>query len=368
MDKGMKKDKWNDNVIYSDSDLTKFLKSYFDNKSKSILFILGKGFDLRQNNGIKELLKNKLGASIECLVVDYPLEKKPMYHNLIKKNEDELKLLLSYKIKSKYMKLDFTKGYERGLKNINRELYNCDFGKYSDIIVDISALPRSIFFNVIKTLYFKTNKTNINIFSMVSENFEMDRIIQERSLGEVEPIFGFQGRYNMESLINPLKISIPIIGESREEALKRTNNKIDADAYCPILPFPSRNLRRSDNLLKEYYEIFHNNLRMSASDFSYVDERNPFELYITICGLMDNYKKSLAPLGRDFVFVISNFASKLLSLGTLLVALDENRAKEVTIFNVKVNDYTINCDENTFINMNKNSELFMIWIDGEAYK
>lgn len=360
--------KWHENVIFSSRDMDSFLLNYYNDKEKVILYILGKGFDPRQNNGIAKLLRHNQGASIECLIVDYKLERYPTYKRLIERNNEELKRLLSDKIRIINLQVDLLIDYGLGIRNLNRNLQSLNIEKFTDIIVDISAMPKSIYFNIINSLFFKINNNGINLFAMVSENIEMDRAIQEKSLGEVGPMFGFSGKYGREAIIDPLIVSIPIMGESRFEALKKTNYEINAEAHCPILPFPSRDLRRSDNLLKEYHNLFDNILRMSASDFSYVDERNPFELYITICGLIDNYKKSLKPLDRDFIFGISLFASKLLSLGVLLVALDEKKKSEITIFNVNVDEYAINVDDKTFISMNNNSELFMIWIDGDAYK
>ena len=58
-------------------------------------------------------------------------------------------------------------------------------------------------------------------------------------------------------------------------------------------------------------------------------------------------------------------ASKLLSLGALLVALDPIWGNEVTIFHVNASEYTIKVPIDTFINKNELSEPYLVWISGE---
>lgn len=241
-----------------------------------------------------------------------------------------------------------------------------NFGKYTDIIIDISAIPRSIFFNIIKTIFDLRLGKNMMVF--VSENVSMDIDISEKDISEMNPIFGFKGRIGRASLLKTINISIPLIGEGKTESFKKIINGFDADDICPILPFPSSDLRRSDNLLWEYCDIFTNVLMIEAHNILYVDEKNPFELYAIINQIIQDYHKSLKPLAGVLCFGISVMASKLLSLGALLVALDPIYRNEVTIFNVNASEYTIKVPIDTFINKNELSEPYLVWISGDAYE
>lgn len=156
--------------------------------------------------------------------------------------------------------------------------------------------------------------------------------------------------------------------KERQNHLKKIINGFDADDICPILPFPSSDLRRSDNLLWEYCDIFTNVLMIEAHNILYVDEKNPFELYAIINQIIQDYHKSLEPLAGVLCFGISVMASKLLSLGALLVALDPIYRNEVTIFNVNASEYTIKVPIDTFINKNELSEPYLVWISGDAYE
>lgn len=363
--------RWDINIAYKGKGVNRFLNEYYKNRDKSILYILGKGFDPRMNNGIKLYADNVNCETLDCLLVDFPSVSESRYKELIGNNYDGLKSIIEdkgYGLIEDVIKADFSKDYNKALKEVCRQLNKFDCQNYTDIIIDISSLPRSIYFNLIKTIYKKYPNNEKNILVFVSENVEMDRLIQETNLSEMEPIFGFRGNYNKSNILKGINVSIPIIGEGKTETLKKILDGFDAEDVCPVLPFPSQDLRRSENLLYEYCEVFKDRLMLEHQDFAYVDEKNPFELYTIINNIIDNYQESLKPLGGELGFGISILASKLLSLGALFVALDDNRRGKITIFNVKANDYTINKDEKAFIDKNTKSESHLVWVTGDAYK
>lgn len=357
--------KWKNNVIFSEgNELSKFLLDYYQsNPQRKIIYLLGKGFDPRMTNGLRFFLPNVKAGQIDCLLIDFPSTNTPPYQNLIDDNMKELLGLYSkYEVtEHSVVSVDFSNNYNFALRQLDQKL-----AKYTDIIIDISATPRSIFFNIIKTVFDLHLGKNIMVF--VSENVSMDIDISERDISDMNPIFGFKGKIGRASLLKPINISIPLIGEGKTELLKKIINGFDADDVCPILPFPSCNLRRSDNLLWEYCDIFTNVLMIEAHNILYVDEKNPFELYAIINQIIQDYHKSLEPLAGDLCFGISVMASKLLSLGALLVALDSIWGNEVTIFNVNASEYTIKEPIDTFIDKNKFSEPYLVWISGDAYE
>lgn len=319
-------------------------------------------------NGLRYFLPKVKSGQIDCLLIDFPSTKTPPYQELIDDNMKELLELYSkYEVtEHSEVSVDFSTNFDLALRLLDQKLAKYKFDKYTDIIIDISAIPRSIFFNIIKTIFDLQLGKNIMVF--VSENVSMDIDISERDISEMNPIFGFKGRIGRASLLKPINISIPLIGEGKTESFKKIINGFDADDICPILPFPSCNLRRSDNLLWEYCDIFTNVLMIEAHNILYVDEKNPFELYAIINQIIQDYHKSLKPLAGELCFGISVMASKLLSLGALLVALDPIWGNEVTIFHVNASEYTIKVPIDTFINKNELSEPYLVWISGDAYE
>lgn len=203
---------------------------------------MGKGFDPRMNNNIK-LLTNTVGTlNMECLLVDFPYTGTPIYKDLIEQNRTELMALSSeynFEVKNE-VRADFSGQWESGIKNLCSTLAEIDFMDVNDIIVDISSLPRSIYFNILRTLYSKFQDSDVNLFTMVSENVAMDNAITEKSYKEVSPIWGFNAKLGRASLIGNLNISIPLIGEGKTDVLRKIITEFQADDVCPVLPFPPR--------------------------------------------------------------------------------------------------------------------------------
>ena len=132
----------------------------------------------------------------------------------------------------------------------------------------------------------------------------------------------------------------------------------------PVLPFPSKNPRRSDDLLQEYHDFFEGKRFVEPQSITYADEQNPFELYRIVSHMMQEHKRTLRPISKNVCFGIALLTSKLLSLGGLLLGLEHNDS--VAIYNVSSTNYSIkNSDE--LVNLNQTSEPFLLWITGEAY-
>lgn len=252
--------KWKNNVIFSEgNDLSKFLFDYYQsNPQRKIIYLLGKGFDPRMTNGLRYFLPKVKSGQIDCLLIDFPSTNTPPYQELIDDNMNELLGLYSeYEVtEHSEVSVDFSTNFDFALRLLDQKLAKYNFDKYTDIIIDISAIPRSIFFNIIKTIFDLRLEKNMMVF--VSENVSMDIDISEKDISEMNPIFGFKGKIGRASLLKPINISIPLIGEGKTESFKKIINGFDADDICPILPFPSSDLRRSDNLLWEYCDIFTN--------------------------------------------------------------------------------------------------------------
>lgn len=361
---------WNSYIMYArDKDLTEFWSSYYaPDSNKNILFIMGKGFDPRMNNNIKLLVQTISKLKMECLLVDFPYTGKPIYQDLISQNKDELiTLSIQYGFRiNETVQADFSGQWESGIKSLCNALTEIDFTNFSDIIVDVSSLPRSIYFNLLRALYSNFQSNEVNLFAAVSENVAMDNAIDEKSYKEVNPIWGFTAKIGRSNLIGNINISIPLIGERKVDILKKIITAFSADDVCPVLPFPSKDPRRSDKLLLEYNEIFRDVLELEPQKIAYAHEQNPFELYCILNQLISNYEASLHPLKSGICFGISILTSKLLSLGALLTALEHR--DQVAIFNVSAEDYTINIEIDKFVQLNDKSEPFLMWITGDAYK
>lgn len=377
----MTKKRWDPYVLLHNDTVTQLWKDHFSSNKEKVLFILGKGFDIRMNMGIDNLLTSCPNIDLDCLLVSFDEGKSSNSHEyseLVDKNTSELRTLLSGKtILEKNIKLWNTKGRKRRRIG-DREAANLfvnydDIKGYTDIVVDISALPRGVYFSLVGKLLSLIDKYcsdfSKNLFLCVAENASIDNLIQENSIDEdLSYLYGFGGEIDLAAETEKPLIWFPILGENKEAHVRKAFGKITESKnrlyeICPTFPFPSKNPRRSDGILIEYHELLFDELGIEPQNIMYVHERNPFEVYLKLSEAVNNYQKSLKIISGCKA-ALSSFSSKLLSIGTLLTAY-ENMG-HVGVLNVDSQGYKI-VDKNTLIEMKSESELFVTWLTGLPY-
>ena len=236
---------------------------------------------------------------------------------------------------------------------------------YTDIILDVSAIPCAYYYNIAKLLYDKTQYDQSNFFITVSENVEIDKLIKKKYNEEtITPLYNFRALYGMESIFNPINIFVPLMGEDKKEHLKLVYDTFHPKEVCPVLPFPSKEPGRSDQLLWEYNDFLTDTLKVEPQNLLYAPERDPFELYNRLEKLMQDYKDTLKLIDGQICFGFALLTSKLLALGVLLIGLKYEN--EVQVYNVNSSKYDI-ADKNRIIEANEHSEPFLMWINGEPY-
>lgn len=375
--------RWDSYILFSGSDkIISFWKDHSQLKNRKLLYILGKGFDLRMNLGITTILGANCSTNLDCILVEFDEgigSASNNYKKNVDKNYSELQGHTNINIIIK--KIELWKGEGRHKRRIgDRESANLissfkEIEEYTDIIIDISALPRGIYFSLIGKVMtlidYNTEKKNCtqNLFILVAENALIDQKTIERDIDDdLKYTHGFTG--GLELTADYPIIWFPILGENRRKQIEMANLKINPREICPILPFPSKDIRRSDALIIEYHQLLFDELRIEPQNILYVPEQNPFEVYRSLTTAIMNYNKTLDIINGCRA-AISTFSSKLLSIGALLTAYefignkDDNKGG-VGILNVDSKGYDIETDENIKLN-NGDTELFFIWLTGEPY-
>lgn len=249
---------------------------------------------------------------------------------------------------------------------------NSRFCDITDIIVDISSLPRSIYFPIIIRILdvIREERTTVgekrNLHVIVAQNTEIDRNIYEKELDEkASYIFSLSGKMLLSAANFQPVIWFPVLGEGKAEQLERirdllTSNRSFTDIeVCPVIPFPAKNPRKPDIMIAEYYQVLLDNSEVESRNIIYADESNPFDVYQQIREAGILYDDSLKCL-EGCVKVVSALSGKLLSLGALLAAYEGDMA----VAYVGAQGYGIRgCIEN-----NNEVELYEVWIEGEPYE
>ena len=372
--------RWSPNILIKDNAVDSFWKEHFAEEGRKLLFVLGKGFDVRMNFALSRLLNARPDINLECILIEFDEGKTSSsldYNPFVTENMEEFeKIMESRPIQVKKIKMKNKSG-KRGRIVGDRNAADLikshsEIESFTDIIVDISSLPRGIYFSLtgkILKLIDQNQQNQQNLFLTVAENVKIDSQIQETDLEEdLTYLYGFGGQIELEAEKEQPLIWFPILGEDKSAHIKKGADKIMEDKtrlheICPVLPFPSKDPRRSDALLIEYHNLLFDSLDIEPQNIMYTTERDPFQTYIQLSDAVANYRESLKVL-NGCKFALSTFSSKLISIGTLLVAYEN--PEFVGILNINSGGYQI-LDESEIKNLKQESELFVTWLTGSPY-
>jgi hypothetical protein len=200
-----------------------------------------------------------------------------------------------------------------------RELFrHRRFEDVGEVVVDVSGLPLDVFFAIIRDLLRGRVEGHWSgdLFVVACENPRLDAAIVHEGSEDVAFLHGFAAPTYED--VGPL-VWVPLLGEGRGDEIRRVFEEVAPMEICPVLPSPSTNPRRSDDMILELRELLFDELRVDELNFIYASEWNPFDVFRSLEQLHERYASLLEPLG-PVTFTLSAHASKLLSLGALLAA------------------------------------------------
>jgi hypothetical protein len=354
-----------------------FVSSHFRDENRKLLFIMGEGFDFRMPLGLKSFVDNCPEIDVTCILIQFDEGKgstSRKYKDQVSENLEQLKKLVPQsKIATKKIELWDKEGKRKrrvGDQNAAALFDQATFEGFTDVVVDVSALPRGIYFSLVGKVQTLLDIffPNINFYILTAENARLDSNITEfQPDAELSYVYGYRGGSELTADRKQV-IWLPILGEGKAHQIRAAYDRIKPDEICPVLPFPSKDPRRSDALLIEYHKLLFDELNIEGQNIIYVAEQNPFQVYRTLSQTIRDYNETLDIIkGCDVV--ISTFSSKLLSLGALLCAHEfkvEGKIK-VGILNVDSSGYEVALQE-IDEQMISQSELFLAWLAGDPYK
>jgi hypothetical protein len=365
--------RWNHYVLEHGAGLRTFWQQHLAERERRVLFVIVKGFDLRMCGGLEMLLEQQKAGHCDVALIEYDEgSNSPSheYRGMVDANLQKLENLIRGRGNLHRHAIAVRSGDGRRIASQSAlNIFNAPeaFAGYDDIVLDISSAPRGIYLPLaakILHLLDRQPKTELkqNFHLFVWEDSALDVRIQDEGVEEAaEYIANFRGTMDRESTAGQPNVWIPLLGENQTPQLERIHARVSPHEICPVLPSPSRNPRRGDNLVAEYHQLLFDRWQIDPRNFIYGSERNPFEVYRQITRTIDLYRESFRPLG-EAKFVLSALSSKLLSVGALLVAYDfKVRGFEVGIAHVDCQGYRIAAPSDP-----PDGELFGLWLTGEC--
>ena len=369
-------DRWLSYVLRGGSDFESFWRSYLISKSRDLLFVVGRGFDPRMANAVGTVLSMGGTGLRHCLLVEYDegeaSPSRAQDDSLVANvNAVEVLFAKSGGLTIRQIRMWSDDGRRRVGSRGAAEVFasSNDIARYSDILVDISALPRSLYMPMLAKLLYLIDQLNgngrPNLHVLVDDNPDLDQLITAEGLNDdASYLHGFESGIEQEATADAPKVWMPILGEGKIGHFERIYDLIVPDEIAPILPFPCANPRRTDDLILEYRTYLFDRLRIEPTNFIYVPEQNPFGVYREILAAIKHYTDALGALGGCKI-VISALSSKLLSLGALLAAYDLKQADyPVGIAHVHADGYSMQSEA---LPQTSAKDLFEVWLAGEPY-
>lgn len=322
----------------------------FDQRPVRLLYIAGRGFDVRAQPVMEEMVHNlqSSGRNIESaqlLLVaftDYELEEE--IAQLTEENAARLEAIFAPLGAVKNIPIGSSLNGEddisastalgMGIRVVLEEVTD-----QTDIVLDVSSLPRVAYLALLTSLLNKLvpDKSvvtdcrhplvanGVNFQVLVAEDARLDGSIKAEDLSNnLFLIPGFTGAMHAESAQDWPLVWFPILGENRVSQLQKLMALAeipDSAEICPVLPHPSLNPRRADNLLVEYATPLFESRRTPTTNILHVHESNPFEVYRQLLKAMQRYKDSMKILGGCRI-VMTPLGSKLVTLGAGLACFE----------------------------------------------
>ena len=335
-----------------------------------VLLVLGLGFDPRCLAALKSLLQVGLGDRLGYVAVR--LHARPALgdaglatERLSKANGEELDRLEGCRREAVY---DIETHDAEGHNVAGRRTLS-DFSKatailssYTDVIVDISGMPRGVFFPLVAYLLrLARNGTFKNLHVSVVEDPILDAKISGREYGQADFLHTFRLKGDDKL------VWLPVVGRDENARLEKIHNRLKGQCIeiCPVLPFPARSLRRADDIVVRHSEILFEGFLVAQENLLLCDEGTPFDVYRKVLEVEEYYKKQLAairPIG-SVTTVVSPLSSKTLSLGMLLAAVE----RSLPVCHVEPGTYHVDIDDAGRLIGDPARTPTEIWIEGDPY-
>jgi hypothetical protein len=377
--------RWDPYLMHKGKQFHEFWSRHLGSSDRQLLYVLGRGFDPRMCAGLAAILNIGGDGKRDITLITFdegPDSPSMQYGSLVAANQQKLEILTNDRsqVIRKPVQMWSTTGLSRHrvASRSAADVFSqvSDLLGYTDVIVDIGAMPRCVYFPLIGKLLYLLDQARkvgapegvLNLHVVVCEDPELDRRIRDVGADDnAGYIHGFGGDLEIEATAELPRIWIPSLGEGQSEQLERIHTLINPEEICPILPSPSLDPRRSDDLLLEYRELLFDRWHVEPRNIIYASEQNPFDAYRQIHRAVRHYDRALHPLGGCKT-VVSAQTSKLLSIGTLLAAYElKQNAMSIGLAHVEAQGYEVSSNINE-TSATKEGELFTLWLAGECYE
>lgn len=235
---------------------------------------------------------------------------------------------------------------------------------YSDIVIDSTGMSRGTCFPIVKQAVELGLKHGVDVHLLIASGNKPTFDLISESNDRADWMHGFQGEMGRDSMDDALKLWVPQLCEGKVQATTIMYTTLSPVAeVCPIIPFPSQNPRRGDNILFEYKDALIEEWDSGLLNIIYAHESNPLDVYRSVSTLHKIREQVFYSTGETPITILSPAGWRIGSLGMLLASID----LKLPILYVETIGYTADSivpSEVTLLNPN---HTWHIWLTRGAY-
>lgn len=209
---------------------------------------------------------------------------------------------------------------------------------YTDVIVDATGMSRSTAFPIIKQLHQVSKQRTLRVHLVIADSEQPPAPIRSVSNDRADWMHGFAAASETDDFAKALRLWVVQLSEHASVPLQTMFKQLDSpEEICPVLPFPSANPRRTDQLLFELREYWRDEWGETPLNFIHAHEFDPMDVFRTISRLHEARHEALDGSGLQSITILSPAGRRLPGVGMLLAAL----AYELPIFYLETVGYHV---------------------------
>lgn len=363
--------RWDPYILAKSGEFEFFWRDHLKGRKREILFILGRGFDPRALRAITQICALNVLPRVWLLAFENGQEDSTHRRKLTVRNKQDLVALVGDgNIVELPVNIGMT-GHAATSRSTGRAISTQGTTTaVDDVVIDISAMPRVVALSAIAKLLHDQDAADAlgkstNLHVVAAESVRTDLDAKGSLMDEVTNLVGFSGRLNEESTEHVPRVWFPVLGERQRQRLQLIRSYLNPDEICPVVPFPSKDPRRGDQIIADHLDLLFEDFRVEPSNILRASEFNPFEAYRQLYVAMDRYRRALTELDGCKAYV-SPLSSKLLSVGALLACYDHRFGEvEGKKLNVGIPYVETAAYADPDFGEEVESELYSMWIRGE---
>lgn len=354
--------KRNDYIWHANTDAAEFIRDYFS-KSLNILYIGSIGFDPRTLTTYRRLKESAGDKVTPLFLLEERKEGSADLKDRAWEREQSLPDELGFKPKICRVPIFAEDGAPIGGAELIRvaSAEIPDITDFSDIVIDICAMSRGIFFPLTRYLreIIRVSGKPISLHILVVDQPALDYSYSPDYYDSAGWMRGFDGGAGLLSKNNKaVKLWMPQLMSQRKSVYETLYKFVNPHDVCPVLPFPGIKAKMVDELVIEYNDYITSTWDTALQNIVLAAESDPLDMYHTVLRVDAARKK----IFENSFTILSPMGSKVSTIGGLLAAMDLN----LPVAYVETIGYFENKSTES-LELPNEERLVHVWVDGPIY-